>query len=254
MMCERGLDAACPGQPLVRAFDLAAVDHGAARLLDPAEQARAAAFVDRAARQDFIAGRIVQRSMAAELLGSAPQSLVAAYSCPDCGPNPSPSHGRPGYLLHGVRAELSVSFSRSHGWAVAAMVPAMGLPLGVDVQHIASVGFAGFDEVALSRSEKLRLAEVAPKAQDAWRAAAWARKEALVKYSGLGLRMDPAGIPAFPERGLPGHACAEPGAAVRLCDVVPAEVGLPEGFAAAVAFGAVELGQGAAGPQGGHQW
>lgn len=209
----------------MRAFELAAVDQSLAVLLEPAEQARAAAILDEPTRRDFIAGRAAQRLMAAELLGAPPQDLVSAYRCPDCGPNPLPSHGRPGYLLNGAPAALSISFSRSHGWALAAMVPVAGLSLGIDVQHIASVGFAGFDDVALGPAERVRLAAVAPAGRDAWRAAAWARKEALAKVSGLGLRTDPADIFAFPS----------PGSGVDVWDVVSAEVGLPDGFAAAVA-------------------
>jgi 4'-phosphopantetheinyl transferase len=224
------------GVPTVRAFGLATVDLDLAGLLDPAEHARAAAFVDAQARRDFLAGRIAQRLLAAELLAVAPERLQTAYHCPDCGPQPVPSHGRPAYVCNGVPAPLSISFSRSRGWAVAAMVPGAGVPLGVDVQHIASVGFAGFDDVALGPAEKVRLAAVAPAAQDAWRAAAWARKEALVKLSGLGLRTDPGTIEAFP-----AAASRRQRSALSVWDVVPAEVGLPEGFASAVAMKALPL-------------
>lgn len=225
-MNEPGFGTPLRRQVVVRAFHLAAVDLGREVLLDPAEQARAAAILDAPTRRDFIAGRVAQRLMAAELLDVAPLGLVSAYSCPECGPSPVPSHGRPGYLLNGVSADLSISFSRSRGWALAAMVPIAGLPLGIDVEHMALVGFSGFDDVALSPAERARLAAVAPEGRDAWRAAAWARKEALVKLSGLGLRTDPAAINAFPA----------PGSAVDVWDVAPGSVGLPEGFAAAVAF------------------
>ncbi|MHA7271128.1 4'-phosphopantetheinyl transferase family protein [Arthrobacter sp. HLT1-20] len=223
-----GVDALLRRQVTVRAFELAAVDQSLAVLLEPAEQARAGTIMVGTARHDFIAGRVAQRLMAAEMLGAAPQDLVSAYRCPDCGPNPMPSHGRPGYLLNGVPAAISMSFSRSHGWALAAMVPVAGLFLGTDVQHIASVGFAGFDDVALGPAERVRLAAVTPAGRDAWRAAAWARKEALAKLSGLGLRTDPAGIFAFPP----------PGSAVDVWEVAHGSVGLPDGFAAAVAVNA----------------
>lgn len=229
---ETGSGANSRGRLTVRTFELAAVDTSLAWVLDPAEQARAAAILDAATRRDFIAGRVVQRRMAAELLGAAPHSLEAAYACPDCGRNPGPSHGRPDYLIHGARAEVSISFSRSRGWAVAAMVPAAGRPLGIDVQHIASVDFPGFDDVALSPAEKVRLAGVDPALRDAWRAAAWARKEALAKYSGLGLRTDPAAIAAFPEPDASGPFA---GAQVWAPDTVA--LGLPAGFAVAVAVG-----------------
>lgn len=215
----------------VRGFELAAVDSGLFGLLDEAELARAEAIVQPTTRRDFLAGRVVQRFMAAEVLAVAPHDLMIAYACPECGPNPAPSHGRPGYLPRGrAAAALSISLSRSHGWALVATLPAAGVSLGVDVQHIAQVGFAGFDDVALSPAEKSTLARVAPAAREAWRASVWARKEALAKCSGLGLRTEPAHIPAFPEPEL-----GEGGVNTEVWELVPEDVGLPEGFAAAVA-------------------
>lgn len=227
-MNEPGVDTPLRRQVMLRAFNLAAVGCGNGAFLDPAEQARAAAILDAPTRRDFIAGRVAQRFMAAELLDVAPQDLASAYSCPECGPSPVPSHGRPGYSVHGEPAALSISFSRSQGWALAAMVQLAGLPLGVDLEHLALVDFSGFDGVALGPAEKSHLSRVAPAGRDAWRAAVWARKEALVKLSGLGLRTDPATITAFPSLG----------SAVDVWDVAPESLGLPEGFAAAVALNA----------------
>ncbi|WP_146073154.1 4'-phosphopantetheinyl transferase superfamily protein [Arthrobacter sp. N199823] len=223
-------------QITVRAFDLAAVDLSLTGMLDAAEHARAAAIQNPATRRDFLAGRVVQRLMAAELLEATPQDLVAAYACPECGPNPVPSHGRPGYALRGKPAALSVSFSRSNGWGVAAMVTAAGVPLGVDVQHLAQVGFAGFDDVALSPTEKSTLAELAPEERERWRAVVWARKEALAKFTGQGLRTDPALIPAFPHAGA-GEGAAARNVAAQVWELVPGELALPEDYAAAVACG-----------------
>ncbi|POH72776.1 4'-phosphopantetheinyl transferase family protein [Arthrobacter glacialis] len=229
-MNEAGVEVLLHKHVLVRAFELAGVDQSLAGQLDPAEKARAATIVDPPTRRDFIAGRAALRLMAAEVLDAAPHNLVSAYSCPDCGPHPLRSHGRPGYLVNGVTADLSISFSRSRGWALAAMVRAAEVPLGVDLQNIAQLAFDGFDDVALSPDEKLLLSRVAPEKRNAWRAAAWARKEALAKYSGLGLRTDPTLINAFP-----GKTEGVQGSEVDVRDVVSAEVGLPHGFAAAVA-------------------
>lgn len=230
-MNEAGVGVLLHKHLLVRAFELAAVDQSLAGQLDPAENARAATIVDSPTRRDFMAGRAAQRLMAAEVLDAAPHNLVSAYSCPDCGPHPLRSHGRPGYLLNGVSADLSISFSRSRGWALVAMVRVAEVPLGVDLQNIAQLAFDGFDDVALSPAEKSRLSRVAPEKKNAWRAAAWARKEALAKYSGLGLRTDPTLINAFP-----GKTEGLQGSEVDVWDVVAANVGLPHGFAAAVAM------------------
>ena len=232
-MNELGARSIWRGSINVRAVELAAVDQRMVTLLDPAEIAGAATIADVRTHRDFIAGRVAQRLMAADLLEAAPQDLMSAYSCPDCGANPVRSHGRPGYLLRGVSAALSISFSRSHGWALAAMVRAAKVPLGVDLQNVAQIAFDGFDDVALSSTEKVSLARLPTEQRDAWRAAVWARKEALAKYSGLGLRTDPTLIEAFPE-----NENGKSGSAVEVWDVESAGVGLPEGFAAAVATGA----------------
>lgn len=229
-MNEPATGAVLRGRLSVRAFELAAIDLQLAGELDPAEHARAAAILDSGTRRDFLAARMAQRMMAAGMLGAEPGELEAVYECPECGSGPVPSHGRPGYWLNGAPAAISMSLSRSKGWAVAAMLPHAGIPLGVDVQHIASIGFSGFDDVALGHAEKVRLAAVAPGAQDAWRAAVWARKEALAKYSGLGLRTDPAAIAAFPGPDATGDFA---GAQVWELDTVA--LGLPAGFAVAVA-------------------
>lgn len=223
----------------VGAFELAQVDKNLARLLDPAEHFRAASIVNAATRQDFIAGRVVQRLMAAQLLEVDPRALVAAYNCPDCSASPLSSHGRPGYQLGGVPAAVSISFSRSHGWALAAMIPTAmiptaGISLGIDVQYIPAVTFAGYDDVALSNAEKkFSLAQLEPPKRDQWRARTWARKEALAKLTGLGLRTDPRDIMAYPELE---EAVAGKDAQTDVWDLAPGECGLPKDFAGAVAL------------------
>ena len=215
----------------VRAFELATVDLAQARMLEPAEHARAATLLHEATRREFLAGRIVQRHMASELLQLPPEELRLGYVCPECGPNPPLSHGQPGYWIDGAPAPLSMSFSRSHGWGVAAMAAGASKAMGVDVQQVAQVAFDGFDDVALSLTEKSRIARLTPGTRQAWRATVWARKEALAKLSGLGLRTDPVLIPAFPE----DEGSLWNGYAVELWDIAPAELGMPAGFAVAVA-------------------
>ncbi|WP_269939106.1 4'-phosphopantetheinyl transferase family protein [Arthrobacter sp. HY1533] len=226
------VNGASAAGPIVRAFDLAAVGQDLAPLLDPAEHGRANTIADTATRREFLAGRIAQRLAAAELLGCEPAALETAYVCPDCGSGPDLAHGRPGYRLRGGAGGVSLSLSRSSGWAVMAMLPAHGLRLGVDIQHIASVGFPGFDGVALSPAEQRRLGGLPPALRDAWRADAWARKEALAKHSGQGLRTDPATIPAFSDGAADG-----PWAGVVVRSMGPGELGLPDGFAVALAHG-----------------
>jgi len=163
-----------------------------------------------------------------------PGELAAAYSCPECGTGPELDHGRPGYLLGGAPAGLLVSLSRSHGWALLAAGPAgaagaggviAGGAVGVDLEHSSGVGFPGFDDFALTPAERQLLAALAPEEAMPWRAAAWARKEALLKARGTGLRVEPASVEAF----------AEHTDGTVLLDLDTVALGLPAGFAAALA-------------------
>ena len=163
-----------------------------------------------------------------------PRELTAAYSCPECGTGPELDHGRPGYLLRGAPAGLLVSFSRSHGWALLAAGPAgaagagavmAGGAIGVDLEHSSGVAFAGFDDVALTPAERQLLPALTPEETMPWRTAAWARKEALLKARGTGLRVEPASVEAF----------AEPADGTVLIDLDTVALGLPAGFAAALA-------------------
>ncbi|MET1021134.1 MAG: 4'-phosphopantetheinyl transferase superfamily protein [Arthrobacter sp.] len=167
------------------------------------------------------------RSFAAGILGAHPGELAAAYSCPDCGSGPDIDHGRPGYRLHGAAAGLILSLSRSCGWALlAAGVPGNpGTAVGIDLEHRSGIGFEGFDDVALTPAERQLLAAVPAGRASLWRAAAWTRKEALLKARGSGLRVDPASVNVFAE--------SVNGTVLVGLDTVA--LGLPAGFVAALA-------------------
>ncbi|WP_144674071.1 4'-phosphopantetheinyl transferase superfamily protein [Arthrobacter sp. U41] len=202
--------------------------------LDPAEQARAAGITAPVARRDFLAGRIALRAFAAGILGVRPGELTADYSCPDCGTGPELDHGRPGYRLHGAPAGLILSLSRSRGWALLAAGRAgaaretgtAGMTIGVDLEHSAGVMFPEFDDVALTAAERQLLVALPPEKAIPWRASAWARKEALLKAHGTGLRIDPASVEAF----------AESADGTVVLDLDTVALGLPAGFAAALAI------------------
>ncbi|MET4137334.1 4'-phosphopantetheinyl transferase superfamily protein [Pseudarthrobacter sp. PvP090] len=103
------------------------------------------------------------------------------------------------------------------------------MAIGVDLEHSAGVMFPGFDDVALTPAERQLLAALAPDQATLWRTAAWARKEALLKARGTGLRTEPASVEAY----------AEHGDGTVLVDLDTVALGLPAGFAAALAvFGA----------------
>lgn len=168
-----------------------------------------------------------------------PGDLTVDYSCPDCGTGPELDHGRPGYRLRHAPAGLGLSLSRSHGWALLAAGPAgssnpagaaaaaavAGVRVGIDLEHSSGVIFPGFDDVALTPAERRLLSALAPDQAMLWRTAAWARKEALLKARGTGLRIEPASVEAYEESG----------DGTTLVDLDTAALGLPPGFAGALA-------------------
>lgn len=200
------------------------LDAAAREQLDDVELGRARGL-EPGPRAVFLAGRLAQRRLAAELLDVPPSELTAAYDCPQCGPG-SP-HGRPGYTLNGAPAPLLLSLSRSGGWVLLAAVldPGPGLRLGVDVQDPAGANFDGFDDIALGPAERASLRGLSGGALLRGRARLWARKEAWLKLRGTGLRTAPDTVEVLHRPGIR--------------DLAPDESGLPAQFAAAIALSAL---------------
>ncbi|MFJ4263836.1 4'-phosphopantetheinyl transferase family protein [Paenarthrobacter nicotinovorans] len=195
-----------------------------AQLGDPAHQ-RALRFANPVDRAEFVAGRLALSNFAASLLDVDPNRLRPDYHCPQCGPGQD--HGRPGFMLDGGPAPLVVSASRASGWVLLAGVvhPTDGFRLGVDLEAIGKAGFDGFDDLALTGSEKRFLASMPARHQALHRTRLWARKEAWLKMTGDGLRRNPAEVDVLDRPGLR--------------DVTERELpaGQPEGLVAALALG-----------------
>lgn len=211
-----------PGQDPAPAA--AVLERDALQFLDGPELERARAMMP-VPRQDFLAARVAQRLFAAELLGVRAQDLTARYSCPRCGSGPGVAHGRPGYTLDGAPAPLLLSLSRAAGWTLLAAVaePVPGQRLGVDAEDPQRLEFDGFNAVALTPAEHQAVAPLQGSALLRERARLWARKEAFLKMTGEGLGRPPETLDVLDRPG------------VR--DLAPAESGLPDKLAAAVALG-----------------
>ena len=211
-----------PGQDSAPAE--AELERDALQFLDPPELERARAMTS-VPRQDFLAARLAQRLLAAELLGVRAQDLTARYSCPRCGSGPGITHGRPGYTLDEAPAPLLLSLSRAAGWTLLAAMtePGPEQRLGVDVEDPQRLDFDGFDAVALTAAERQAVASLHGDDLLRGRARLWARKEAFLKMTGEGLSRAPETVDVL---GRPG---------VR--DLAPAVSGLPVDLVAAVAVG-----------------
>ncbi|WP_411376085.1 4'-phosphopantetheinyl transferase family protein [Arthrobacter sp. MPF02] len=199
------------------------VQRDAQARLDGPELARAEAM-EPASRNRFLAGRLAQRRFAAELLGVPGHRLTSSYSCPRCGTGPGITHGRPGYLLDGGPAPLVLSLSRAAGWTLLAAVaaPPDSCRLGVDVEDPVRTGFDGFPVLALTPAEQQAVGRLSGSALLAAHARLWARKEAVLKMTGDGLRTAPSSLDVLERE--------------EIRDLLPAETGLPARLAAAVAL------------------
>lgn len=213
----------------------------------PGELERAAALVDAVQRHRFLAGRLALRALVADFLGVDPCEVRPAYTCPECGIG---EHGRPGFVLahdgaplgalgRSRRLPIAASMSRAGEWALVAadtsrseskLVPSdlearpgdagvgRGMGIGVDLVRVADVRGA-IPDAALTPAERRRVSAAADPAAEAARL--WARKEAVLKALGTGLRTDPASVDALGDR--------------RVSDIDARSLELPEGFVASLA-------------------
>ena len=99
-------------------------------------------------------------------------------------------HGRPVVKPQGKQHPPFVSLSRAGAMVVVAISDCG--PVGVDVERLDAVRFAGFGEIALHEGEAASTIEA--------RATAWVRKESLLKATGHGLSIDPRLIVSRGER------------------------------------------------------
>lgn len=114
----------------------------------------------------FLAGRLLLRRLAGAALGIDPAAVPLIATCPDC----DREHGRP------VIAGTEWSVSLSHGVDAVVAVLALGMRVGIDLEHPAT---AVDDLAPLIPNPTLER---------------WTRIEAVLKADGRGLRVDPATV------------------------------------------------------------
>ena len=155
-------------------------------LLSAGEITRADGYRRPADRGRFVAGRALLRLAAGDVLDRPPADVGIAAHCPLCG---STGHGR-----LSVPSTPSVQLSSTRGGGrVAVAVARSPHPIGIDLEPDCAAGFAGFDDVALTPSERARVLALPPSQRAVARTRAWVQKEAVLKARGTGLSVDPAG-------------------------------------------------------------
>ncbi|APC36316.1 MULTISPECIES: 4'-phosphopantetheinyl transferase superfamily protein [Nocardiopsis] len=172
-----------------------AADDRLLRLLDEEERSRNARFRLQADRDRHLLGRAVSRLLLAERADCPPEKVTFALRCRSCeekeragasrgedsaqGP-----HGKPHPSGPAEGWELSVSHSGE--WVVLAL--AREVPVGVDVERVSPArdleGLAGY---TLGEPEQRAWERLSPADRVGAFFRYWARKEALLKATGLGL-------------------------------------------------------------------
>jgi 4'-phosphopantetheinyl transferase len=163
------------------------------RLLDEDELARNARFRQQADRDRHLLGRALARLALADLAGCPPEKVTFDLRCRSCedkertgarGDAAGEPHGKP--HPSGPAQGLEISVSHSGDWVALAV--SGEAPVGIDVEGVSATrDVEGLADYTLAEVE--RRAWLLLPAHE--RAAAffgyWARKEALLKATGLGL-------------------------------------------------------------------
>ncbi|MCT9011173.1 4'-phosphopantetheinyl transferase family protein [Streptomyces rhizosphaerihabitans] len=148
--------------------------------LDATERRRADAFRRRGDRTLYVAAHIaLRRLLAGYLRTSAKELAFARADCPRCGG----PHGRP--VLSGAGPDAP-HFSLSHSRG-AVLVGVARAPVGVDVERLPRPERVDVCRSALHPWEQRELAALRAPDQPARFARLWARKEAYLKGTGVGV-------------------------------------------------------------------
>lgn len=158
-------------------------------LLDPTERGRFEAYRRAEDRARFLTGTALVRTIYGTELGIDPAAVKLDRRCSDCGR----PHGK--VRLFDGPSDIEVSVSHSGDWVLVAAY--RGYPVGVDVESVnPDLDHAELARIAMTEAERERLAAETDKAMSF--TTTWARKEAVVKALGEGLRTPLNGFAVSP--------------------------------------------------------
>ncbi|MFF5704202.1 4'-phosphopantetheinyl transferase family protein [Streptomyces sp. NPDC012794] len=189
---------------------------GARTLLDAAERERAERLLRPADRRSYLASHLGLRVLLGGYLGLPPEKVeLVREDCPGCGQ----PHGRPAVAGGGVH------FSLSHSDDLAYFAFA-GVPVGVDVEGLPTAGAVADVLSSLHPVEAGEINALPEAERQAALARVWARKEACLKGTGMGVALGlaepyvgsgpaPAPVPGWTLRDLPAPTPYAAAVAVR---------------------------------------
>lgn len=214
---------------------------GGEGLLDETERRRLEILVRPRDRQRYIAAHALMRLAVADFAGIAPEHQRFDRTCILCGG----AHGKPRLRGIGPAAGLEphtlphINFSYAGSYILLALSPVA--PVGIDIEHCRATDFGGFATVALTPQEAAELVAIDPAERCHAKATWWVRKEAALKATGHGLRVDTTAVRVTPPDQPPRIVdWTDPDVP---CPVLTmADIPLPKAYAAALAVvGAHEL-------------
>ena len=154
-----------------------------ARLLTPAERARAGSFRQAADAHRFIIARATLRRLLARYVGEAPDRIVIQSTASE----------KPHVVV--AKGGQDVRFNVAHAGALGLFAFALGCEVGVDCETRSSLGRidAAFAK-AFTAAELRALASMTPDRRADEGLRLWTRKEATLKGLGTGLRISPESL------------------------------------------------------------
>jgi 4'-phosphopantetheinyl transferase len=193
-------------------------------LLDARERERHAAYVREADRSRFLTGRALAKHVVGERLGIAPGDVRFDASCADC----TEQHGRP--RVPGAPVALSITHSGDRVAVAVTSGPAVGLDVEGDRVDVT----AGLIDQALNSAERAALLTLPQESRAAAFVTYWTRKEAALKATGEGLRVDLRAL-TFAPANEPAQLLASTHERVRPEGIRMADLAPGDGYRAAVA-------------------
>ena len=170
-----------------------------AGLLDQTERGRWAGYRRDADRDRFVVGCALAKTVIGACTGRAPADLSFDRTCRECGR----PHGKP------VLRHAALEFSVAHSGDLVAVAVATA-PVGVDVEQLAGRPHelgggdpASLARVVLAEPERQQLAAVDPAGHARAFLVAWARKEAVTKAKGDGMRVPFSEVVVAADAGAP---------------------------------------------------
>lgn len=150
-------------------------------LLDAVEMQRYNAYRRDADRLRFLTGRVLAKTESAARLNAVARDIRLDATCDDCGK----PHGKP--VVVGAEGRVALSISHAAERVLCAVTD--GAPVGVDVEQISRGDTADLQKYALTHFELQTVQELPEQQRDPAFFTYWARKEAVLKATGKGLRI-----------------------------------------------------------------